>query len=139
MGSNRSELPVWKVFLAAARQARARAAEPDACALYRKTFELIGEAGDEQPQEAACALLHIADYFRETNDLELCVSACERALERFRRLNGSGPLWSVLTVARLAELHEQKGDVERAEQDWKQVRLMLSQQLEKLIDGSEPS
>src|SRR5262245_54032458 len=89
MNVEQADIPVWKVFLAAAERARRQGSVSEVESLYKKAIKLADKALTEPQREIGGILLRLADFHAEQKQYEAAGATYKSAVEALEG-NGSG-------------------------------------------------
>lgn len=134
MDSKHAEIPVWKVFVAAAERARQLGSESEVEPLYSKAITLARKSLGHYSKEIGGILLRLADFYVERNDYAAAEAAYEKAVETYERTGEAGSILMAAALSKLAETYEASGNSSRAAAVRLRVKVLLAQQLQSMVD-----
>jgi tetratricopeptide (TPR) repeat protein len=133
MDNKQADIPVWRVFVAAAERARNQGMLAEVESLYMKAVDLAHRSEPPCSKDIGGILLRLADFQIESGELEAAESTYLKAIESFEN-NDGGSVLLAAALSKLAETYERKGEYVQSEQAWKRVKLLLSEQLKSMLD-----
>jgi tetratricopeptide (TPR) repeat protein len=134
MESEQADIPVWKVFLAAAERARQQNSVSEVESLYRKAIKLARRSLAEPQKEIGGILLRLADFQLERKDYEAAGATYKSAVEALEGDDCSGSILLVAALSRLADVYELSGDGPASEATRQRIKQMLSDQLKGMVE-----
>lgn len=139
METSNSNVPVWRVFAAAAHRARQEGPKSDAEVLYKKALKLARSSLGEDNPEVAAIFVQLADFYAGEKDYKGAESAYRQAVAVYEKDEGQTTVLLAATLSRLAEVYEETGDRELAEASWGRVKIILAEQLKNLVEDGKDS
>ncbi len=134
MDSKQADIPVWKVFVAAAERARQLGTEAEVEPLYAKAIALARKSLGHYSKEIGGILLRLADFYVEHKDYAAAEAAYETAVETYERNGEAGSILMAAALSKLAETYEASGNGSRAAAVRLRVKVLLARQLQSMVD-----
>lgn len=134
MDSKQAQVPIWRVFVAAAERARQQSTWPEVEPLYQKAIEQARKTLSNPHKDVSTILLRLADFQYEQKHFVAAEATYRSAVEELEKAGLESSILLAAALSKLAEVYEGGGDSSRAEEAWERIKGLLAQQLKALLD-----